>query len=226
MKIESGEGTVLASVPQQTWDGILSGGQRLLTMSCSDKIARWNVLGLQGSLLSLFLDPIYIKSITVGLMYSREHLSRAVYTRVSGISELPKRYIVNLPLLMGCTNPPKRNLMKASSNSLNWTWGDANVEIINSRTGKTLTATASRISKNALFERFLTLWDPLMNTTDESLQSDKVRALCSYQDVKNMGKDYQIAKERFFKHYETVVGSAWVKKPPEQDQFKLLQSSN
>merc|ERR1719313_157588 len=49
-KIESGEGTIpvrSASESLLTLDGVL-GGQRLRTMSCSDKLCRMNVLGIQG----------------------------------------------------------------------------------------------------------------------------------------------------------------------------------
>jgi len=35
-------------------------------MSCSDKIARWNVLGIQGALGSQFLEPLYCDKIIIG----------------------------------------------------------------------------------------------------------------------------------------------------------------
>ena len=71
--------------------------------SCSDKLCRWNCLGLQGSLLMPILDkPLYMTTLTVGRKFSRAICQRAVCCRADGFRSDSSKGIFHLnhPTLM------------------------------------------------------------------------------------------------------------------------------
>ena len=57
--------------------------------SCSDKLCRWNIMGLQGSLLSSLLDePVFMDTITIGRKFTPCISRRAICCRAR---EMPKK---------------------------------------------------------------------------------------------------------------------------------------
>jgi hypothetical protein len=72
-------------------------------MSCSDKLASWNVTGLQGSLLSNILrEPVYLTSCIIGQdTYNYEALVRALSARIrERVRSLPSGYRANAPRVL------------------------------------------------------------------------------------------------------------------------------
>ncbi|KAL7030627.1 hypothetical protein ACKWTF_006732 [Chironomus riparius] len=216
-KVESGEGTIPVKNCDsiQCWDGILN-GQRLLTMSCSDKIARWNVLGLQGALLSSIVQPIYLHSIVLGSLLHPNHMYRAIAGRLEkSIKGLPPPYRLNIPKLALVTSSEARCQLKPPNYSINWTIGQSQIEIINSFTGKTVCNKYSRLTKQNMFHRFSRIVSQLPNVSNRSICKD-------YGDEKGLVYDYQQAKRELIAAFQREELGNWLKKPIEQDQFPLI----
>ncbi|KFB39331.1 hypothetical protein ZHAS_00006689 [Anopheles sinensis] len=75
-------------------------GIRTLSVSCSDKMARWSVLGLQGALLMLLLEkPIYLESVIIcdGTDHSVDALQRAIWGRFDRSLAEEKGNIIQQP---------------------------------------------------------------------------------------------------------------------------------
>ncbi|XP_014663818.1 PREDICTED: double-stranded RNA-specific adenosine deaminase-like [Priapulus caudatus] len=219
-KMENGEGTIPieANFTHQTWDGIVR-GERLRTMSCSDKIARWNVLGLQGALLSNFLEPIYLHSITLGYLYNHGQLARAVCCRISQPQvELQPPYKVNHPWLGRISKADAlRETEKTKQTSLNWCSDDDRVEVTDGSTGQCTLSRAldetsiSRVAKCKLYEKF-------KETSNLFHRMDLLGAECYYK-AKQTATLYQQAKAQLFKLFLNRGMGTWICKPMEEKLF-------
>lgn len=59
-------------------------GDRTMSLSCSDKIARWNMLGVQGCMMSSIIsEPVYLSSVVLadGTPFNQKAMERALYKR-------------------------------------------------------------------------------------------------------------------------------------------------
>ncbi|XP_053429023.1 double-stranded RNA-specific editase B2 isoform X1 [Nycticebus coucang] len=216
-KIESGEGTVPVRGPSavQTWDGVLL-GEPLVTMSCTDKIARWNVLGLQGALLSHFVEPVYLHSVVVGSLHHTGHLSRVMSHRTEDLGQLPASYRHNRPLLSGVSEAEARQPGKSPHFSVNWVAGSADLEIVNATTGRRSCGGSSRLCKHVFSARWAQLYGRLSMRTPSHGDTPTM-----YCEAKLGAHTYQSVKQQLFKAFQKAGLGTWVRKPPEQEQFLL-----
>lgn len=97
-------------------------GDRTMSLSCSDKIARWNMMGLQGCMMSSLIDPIYLSSVVLAdrTPFNRAAMERALYKRFTDADKfLNHPFKLHQPAII------------VADNKLKFPYGKSDVERVN-----------------------------------------------------------------------------------------------
>lgn len=219
-KFQLKEGDSLETVATDTYaaNGVEDSNGNVKCMSCSDKIALWNVAGIQGALLSYFMHPIYVQSITVGsrAMSTDDHLQRAFFSRIGELDGLPSMFKICRPRIFIPVKYLEDYQTKMPTDpyaiSTNWYCG-AGIELVDPVLGKCESTHPSRLSKSNLYHEYVKLkgW---VKSSDGNTPQDS-----TYYHAKQNAHDYQHVKHVFREIMEERGCGHWLKKPKELELF-------
>ncbi|XP_060071153.1 double-stranded RNA-specific adenosine deaminase-like [Ylistrum balloti] len=231
-KIEQGEGQIPTnkmhvSHQYQAMDAV-RGGERLLVMSCSDKICKWNMLGMQGALLASLMKPVYFSSITLGTLYNHGHMARAMCCRLDNNvlmmhDILSDGYKVNHPLLGAVSRKedPRRSVDKSTSYSINWNTADDSTEMTDGPTGLQHSGGYSRSTSRSRLckQQFLQLYKQICTDVGfPHLVKD------DYLATKRASTIYQSGKKAMYAILHSKGYGTWVGLPRECQEFSTTST--
>jgi hypothetical protein len=200
----------------QAFDDLQHRNKGSKCLTCSDKLAKRCVVGVQGALLSQLFPPLYMNGIVIGDVFSHAHVARALCCRSDkavgnvGTTNLFSTYSLHHPKIghwpiEKTTRRIEQIGMNRSKLSLNWALGDEDVEVLKETTGRLQTNEISRVSKKAFFSTFLRLCKPSSPST--------------YKKTKALAVEYQSSKKVWVDAMNKTFDTSWSAKPTEVDDF-------
>lgn len=209
-------------------------GEPNCSASCSDKLAKWCVLGVQGALISTLLDePIYFGSITLcdSKYCNVESLERAIWKRFDSSILLPfESFAVRKPIVQLCRNTKfwfeknDNDDRQPAAGSIVWCKSNKcphQVAVNGKRLGVTKKKEKTRsgrllISKIELLRCYL---DILKKFNEQlCLHPNETDFNClQYGDAKNTAIEYQGAWNHLKENYFHI----WPMKPNELNKFTI-----
>lgn len=205
-------------------------GDPTLSMSCSDKLAKWNVLGIQGALLHRLLDKsIYLDSIILcnGNYANVAALKRALTSRFDGrLFTIFPNFQRKMPQIAVCDDIKidfqKNDRLEPCPSSIVWCKAHKKaheVSVAGRRQGitkkKLITRTARLlISKIEMFRIYIELMEELLEKNLIGSSPTNLRQM-SYQDVKCLSTDYQ----KQWNEIKHNMFSDWSEKPSQYKAF-------
>ncbi|XP_057713658.1 double-stranded RNA-specific editase B2-like [Corythoichthys intestinalis] len=202
-KVSGGQGTL--PIANQKRASVLP-GKLQVSMSCTDKIAKWCAVGLQGALLSHLVEPIYLRSLTVATLSHTGHLRRVLARRLAPMKRHAAPYRRQLPLLACLGSGQRRAGGNSSRISLNWSHGDSDTEELAATSGlRRRCGTPSRLSGRHFFHRWQRLHRRLNDWTSEDL-------LRTHRAWKRAAVPYQKAVRHFGNTLRDAGLGTWSRK--------------
>ncbi|KAF7990379.1 hypothetical protein HCN44_000184 [Aphidius gifuensis] len=191
-------------------------GDPTLSLSCSDKLAKWNIVGIQGALLSILIPKIKLETIVIGgnCPFSIESMNRGIFKRFS--TEISAPIILQSTLEFEHIKSDERH--HPCPSSVIWCHvknRHTEVAVEGRKQGATKKNKCNLlITRKELLHQFLKIID---NSNLKIIDIPKHPKILTYYDYKQLSIDYQKTwkecKQRYFEN--------WPSKPIDLQQFLL-----